>query len=94
VFDVVATDPDEPRAAAALRAYFTEIAPGFGPGFDPFKPRPVDGYRPPRGRFLLALDDGEAVAGCGAVTWIDAATASSSGSGSTRPGAVADWAGR
>jgi hypothetical protein len=54
--DIITADPDEHRAAAGLRAYFTEIAPGFGPDFDPAKPRPVTGYRPPHGRFLLAGD--------------------------------------
>ena len=71
--DVV--DPSDPRAAFALRSYFREIAPAFGPTFDPDKPRPVDGYRAPHGVFLLVSDDDGTTRGCGAVTWIDDATA-------------------
>ena len=75
LYDIITADPDDHRAAAALRAYFTEIADGFGPDFDPLKPRPVGNYRAPRGRFLLAVDAAGTVAGCGAVTWIDVSTA-------------------
>ena len=75
MYDIITADPADHRAAAALRSYFTEIAAGFGPDFDPFRERPVADYRPPRGRFLLAVDDTGTVAGCGAVTWIDDATA-------------------
>ncbi|WP_425954245.1 GNAT family N-acetyltransferase [Xylanimonas sp. McL0601] len=75
MYDIVTVDPEAPSAAAALGAYFVEIAPGFGPDFDPFKPRPVAGYRAPHGVFLLAVDGAGDVAGCGAVTWVDDATA-------------------
>jgi DNA-binding MarR family transcriptional regulator/GNAT superfamily N-acetyltransferase len=70
-------------ARAAMSAYFAELDERFPGGFDP-GPQDPDDYRPPRGRFVVALCEGDVVA-CGAVQslspevaeikrmWVDAA---------------------
>ena len=64
--EFIESDPLDPRAVAAVRAYAAELAQtlGFPPGSVT-----VDGqdqYRRPGGAFLLVEQDGEVV-GCGAV---------------------------
>lgn len=63
--ELVEVDPASERARAALAAYFAELDARFPGGFEPGIQDPDD-YRPPRGRFVLALSDGEVVA-CGAL---------------------------
>lgn len=59
-------DPAEPAAREAVTRYFAEIDARFEDGFDP---GPVDAddqnLRPPVGAFLVAVSDGEPVAGGG-----------------------------
>jgi DNA-binding MarR family transcriptional regulator len=50
-----------PQAQFALSAYFSELAARFPDGFEP-GPQDPDAYRPPRGRFVVALSDGQVLA--------------------------------
>jgi len=68
--DFVEVDAGAPAAQAAMTAYFAELAARFPTGFDPTGYLTPDDYNPPRGRFFLAMD-GDAVAACGGVVWID-----------------------
>lgn len=58
------TDPDDPRALAALAAYLAEIDARFADGYRPgaLEREP---FRRPSGTFVLALDDDGEVLGCG-----------------------------
>jgi DNA-binding MarR family transcriptional regulator/RimJ/RimL family protein N-acetyltransferase len=73
-FDVV--DPRHPLAVASLRTYFAELDRRFPTGFDPGDAITADaaGFEPPDGVFLLARNDGDAVA-CGGLTRHDPTTA-------------------
>jgi len=64
-------DPASPAARWCVSQYFAELAVRFEEGFDPGKslPNDDDEMSPPRGAFLIASIDGEAVA-CGAVKTI------------------------
>ncbi len=62
--DIRDTDPADPRALAAMRAYFAELDAVFPGGFDP---APLTGasladMRPPHGAFLLACDGAQTFA--------------------------------
>lgn len=61
-------DPASPAARWCLGQYFEELNRRFDSGFDPAASLPTDDLDliPPRGTFLVAFVDGEAVA-CGAV---------------------------
>lgn len=61
-------DPASDSARWCVAQYFAELAGRFESGYDPAKALPADDaeLRPPRGAFLLATVDGEAVA-CGCV---------------------------
>ena len=61
-------DPAEREARRCVAAYFAELAARFETGFDPERSIPAEDaeLRPPRGAFLVASVDGDAVA-CGAV---------------------------
>jgi len=64
-------DPAASAARWCVAQYFAELVSRFDNGFDPARSIPADDadLRPPRGAFLLASVDGEAV-GCGAVKTI------------------------
>ncbi|WP_242107973.1 bifunctional helix-turn-helix transcriptional regulator/GNAT family N-acetyltransferase [Luteimonas aquatica] len=64
---VEAADPAGGEARACLRAYFEELQARFDGGFDPERSVSADPgeLMPPRGQFLVARLDGEAI-GCGA----------------------------
>lgn len=61
-------DPASDSARWCVAQYFAELAGRFEGGYDPAKALPADDteLRPPRGAFLIATVDGEAVA-CGSV---------------------------
>jgi DNA-binding MarR family transcriptional regulator/N-acetylglutamate synthase-like GNAT family acetyltransferase len=61
-------DPASEGARECVARYFAELAERFEAGFDPGRSLPADDaeLRPPKGAFLVASVDGEAVA-CGAV---------------------------
>lgn len=59
---------EDPRAQAAMRAYFVELERRFG--FDPGGERAGTEYSPPTGLFLLATLYGETI-GCGALRYYD-----------------------
>lgn len=61
-------DPASASARWCVAQYFAELAGRFKGGYDPAKALPADDteLRPPRGAFLIATVDGEAVA-CGSV---------------------------
>lgn len=61
-------DAAEPEAQRCLHAYYAELDRRFDAGFDPDVARPVDvdDVRPPRGLFLVARRNAEAI-GCGAL---------------------------
>ncbi len=63
-------------AQQCLASYFAELAARFEEGFDPGNAGAtgLDEFSPPRGSFVIARLDGEAV-GCGAVRMLDATTA-------------------
>jgi DNA-binding MarR family transcriptional regulator/GNAT superfamily N-acetyltransferase len=66
-------DPASADAVWCVEQYFAELGERFAGGFDPGETAPAeaDELVPPRGVFLVARLDGEAV-GCGAVkTWSD-----------------------
>ena len=63
-------DVEDPRAQAALRSYFAELAKRFSAGFDPGPDAAGREFRPPTGSFLLATLYGAPV-GCGAVRFHD-----------------------
>lgn len=63
--ELVEVELSSPQAQAALSAYFAELDLRFPSGFDP-GPQEPEAYRPPRGRFVVALSDGGVLA-CGAV---------------------------
>lgn len=70
-------DPDSPEALACLHAYFSELVARIpGLHLDQFSlPDPqADSYRPPKGRFLVALSDNLPV-GCVSLRPLDATTA-------------------
>ncbi|MCU1579964.1 MAG: Transcriptional regulatory protein MarR [Rhodoglobus sp.] len=71
--ELVEVELSSPPARAALSAYFAELDLRFPGGFDPGAQDP-DAYRPPRGRFIVALSDGGVVA-CGAVQQLSAGIA-------------------
>jgi GNAT superfamily N-acetyltransferase len=60
-------DPASPAARWCVARYFAELAERFEEGFDPGRSLPADDddMRPPRGVFVVASVDGEAVAGGG-----------------------------
>lgn len=68
--DVVA--PGDPRAQACIRAYYAELAARFAQGFDAALSRDPDArdMTHPRGAFVIALSDGQAV-GCGGLKGSD-----------------------
>lgn len=74
--DLREIDPEDPLAIAAVRAYVNELNVRFAEGFDAERATAEDAVslRPPRGRFLVAVSDGDPVA-CGAVRTIDAGVA-------------------
>jgi DNA-binding MarR family transcriptional regulator/GNAT superfamily N-acetyltransferase len=61
-------DPASEAARGCVAQYFAELQERFEAGFDPSRSLPADDdeMRPPRGAFLVARTDGEAVA-CGGV---------------------------
>ncbi len=61
-------DPASESARWCVAQYFAELATRFEDGYDPAKALPADDaeLRPPRGAFLIATVDGEAVA-CGSI---------------------------
>lgn len=61
----VETELDSAEARSALSSYFAELTERFPDGFDPGIQDPAD-FRPPRGRFVIALSDGDVIA-CGAI---------------------------
>jgi len=66
--EIVLADPASPEARACVDAYLREIDQRFEGGFDPGRGPSAepDELVPPRGAFLLARLDGEAI-GCGAL---------------------------
>lgn len=70
-------DPSGEEAGVCVARYFEELGRRFPGGFDPGASLPADpaDLVPPRGVFLVASVDGEAV-GSGAIKWIDGATGS------------------
>lgn len=73
---IAVLEPDDERSIAALRAYFDELDRRFPTGFEPGDALTAGlaEFRAPGGGFLVALDDGEAIA-CGAVQRVDERTA-------------------
>lgn len=69
-------DPASPAALACLRAYFEALDAVFPGGFDPgpFPGPGLDQMCPPRGLFVLALEDGIAL-GCVGLRGVDRTTA-------------------
>ncbi|MGF7008868.1 bifunctional helix-turn-helix transcriptional regulator/GNAT family N-acetyltransferase [Aminobacter sp. BE322] len=67
---------DSDDARQCLMSYFEELAARFEEGFDPGNggTAGVEEYRAPKGSFVVARLDGEAV-GCGAVRMLDESTA-------------------
>ena len=61
-------DPASPAARWCVGQYFQELSRRFESGFDPAATLPTEDFEfvPPRGTFLVAFVDGEAVA-CGGV---------------------------
>ena len=66
-------DLESASANYALGQYFAELDSRFPGGFDP-GPQDAAGYRPPRGRFIVLLADGEVLA-CVALQRMDDRTA-------------------
>lgn len=64
-------DPADPVAREAVARYVAELNERFENGFDPGPVDPADDeqYRPPQGVFVVALSDGEPVAGGGVRTF-------------------------
>lgn len=62
---IAATDPEHPDAVTCLTAYYAELAARFEQGFDVSLSADPDAadMRPPRGNFLIAYRENEAV-GC------------------------------
>jgi DNA-binding MarR family transcriptional regulator/N-acetylglutamate synthase-like GNAT family acetyltransferase len=74
--EVRVESPESADARWCLTEYFRDLAQRFDTGFDPARSNPatVEDMTPPSGYFVLARIDG-AVAGCGALKHLDAATA-------------------
>ena len=69
---IVEIDPQHPDAVQSLTAYYTELGARFEQGFDvSLSADPeADDMRPPRGTFLVAYRDDEAI-GCGGLKGTD-----------------------
>jgi GNAT superfamily N-acetyltransferase len=68
---IAPADPASPEVQACLAAYFAELDRRFPGGFDPGPPGDPADYRPPKGVFLLARQDGR-VLGCVALSFAEA----------------------
>ncbi|UDY24881.1 GNAT family N-acetyltransferase [Nocardioides sp. Kera G14] len=69
--EIVAVDPADPRAREAMDRYYAEIDARFPNGFDPGPHSEADDatLRPPDGVWLIAVRDGELLAGGGVRTF-------------------------
>jgi DNA-binding MarR family transcriptional regulator/GNAT superfamily N-acetyltransferase len=73
--EFVPVDPAEPPAQEAMARYFAELDERFEHGFDPGPLGPADDeqFRRPQGTFVVALSDGDPVAGGGVRDYVGVA---------------------